>query len=294
MAEELDDILRNVANIVYDRVKQFGIADRAYERAMSEELLDRGLRHEAHKRVYDDRKGKFKFIDLFFPDYRRFAKLKARKYITRIELNELRDEEQVLGIEGMIINFYNGVTIRYSRGGRTGVGEEVEFVPPYAPHPIDIQRSPKPRTTLPHLSSSTGRISEIGEPTNAHRSHKNLSRYPMTVPPLTEEKESFKNSNKIFALSCAAFFLSEGDRRQFSSIFGDLMETMKLPKINIPDKFLEGPKLKTPDGELISTLKSAFENCTKETSKPKSRNISPLPKDNEEKINGKEEIDDTK
>lgn len=267
MADDLEETLFTIANIVYDNVKQFGIGDRAYERAMSEELIDRAIRHEVHKKVYDERKGKYKFIDLYFPEHARFAKLKARKYITRTEIAELKEEEQVMGIEGMIINFYNGVSIRHTHSGKVR-GSDFDSLIGYHPesHP---RQQPKSRMTLPQLSGSTSRLSDIGAsepPTFGPRGPKYNSRYPVTVPPLSDERgagehnnsSSFRNANKIFSLSCAAFFFSEGDRREFAVIFNDLLETMKLTRITIPEKFLEGPRLRTPDGELSEALKKAF------------------------------------
>ena len=254
MKEELEELLRNVATIAYEKVKHHSFSDRVFEHAMSEELTEREINHETHKKVFDERKGKYRFIDLWLPDHKSFAKIKSRKFITRTEINELKDEEQLLKMEGIIINFHNGVTFRNTNGTRD---RDTEFDPLASlPMPPEHHRHSKTRMTLPQLSGSTGRLSDFGD--HSFRNGRFHYRSPLSALPLNGERDSFNNTNKIFAISCAAFFLAEGDRKTFASTFNDMLEAMKFDKIDIPNKFLDGPKLKTPDGELAEVFQKAF------------------------------------
>ena len=65
--------------------------------------------------------------------------------------------------------------------------------------------------------------------------------------------------NRIFAASCAAFFISEGDRPTFASAFNDFLSQMSIKRLTFPRKLLNGEPLQKPEGVLNENLEYFFQ-----------------------------------
>ena len=67
---------------------------------------------------------------------------------------------------------------------------------------------------------------------------------------------------KIFAASCASYFISEGDRPTFASAFNDFLTQMSIKRLTFPERHLHGLPLQKPEGVLNENLDHFFKTSS--------------------------------
>ena len=252
MGDDIYGVITNVAKSAYVNAHRAGSTENTYEKAMSDDLFDREINHETNKKIYDEHKGKYRYINIYFPEHRTFVEIKKRKYITRADLKYLKENEVITGFTGYLINFFDGVDIRDSGT----ITSRVEVTRSISPR----RRSNHFRRGMnPRLNNSTGRLSDPSDYNmNGHRSFQLIDSSPAVRPPNIDFSE-------IFSITCAAFFFSGGNRENFATALNDFLKASNLKTITLPKQYLEGENLKIPEGDLGATMKAVLAGKTNKT-----------------------------